>query len=144
MHVCSKKKLPVLPSGITSHVTATDMDRRKATLYENKAQILRKLIVQMSTFRQQINAEVPEAKSKSHDALAVSNASHTGASKLLLLTNTHQGKLQLLSRTEAQVFSCLTKSEPFYGWFFMDKLEPLISHRCASTSMPGYHVRQLI
>lgn len=32
----------------------------------------------MSTFSKQINAKVPEAKSKSHDVLAVSNASHTG------------------------------------------------------------------
>lgn len=64
----------------------------------------------MSTFCKWINVEVPEAKS--HDVLAVSNASQM-ASKLHLLTNTSQGKNTSGFQVNAQVSSCLTKSD-FY------------------------------
>lgn len=101
-----------------------------------------KLIAHMSTFCKWINAEVPEAKSKSHDALAVSNASQL-ASKLHLLTNTSQGKTTSGFQVNAQVFSCLNQERLLYVCVFTHKSEAFISHRCASVSPTGKHVRQL-
>lgn len=60
-----------------SHVT--DMDRRKATLQGNSTNFKKHDQTDCThvNFQQADQCVVPEAKSKSHDALAVSNASHT-------------------------------------------------------------------
>lgn len=113
--------------------------------YKIREEVIRKftkLIPHMSTFCKWLNVEVPEAKSKSHDVLTVSNASQM-ASKLHLLTNTSQGKATSGFQVNAQVFSCLNQEPLLYVCVFTHKSEAFISHRCASVSPTGKHVRQL-
>lgn len=87
-------------------------ERPRYKIREEITRKFTKLIPHKSTFCKWINVEVPEAKSKSHDVLTVSNASQM-ASKLHLLTNTSQGKPTSGFQVNAQMFSCPTKSD-FY------------------------------
>lgn len=97
----------------------------------------------MLMFCKPINVQVPEAKCKRHDVLAVSNASQV-ASKLRLQTNTSRGKLTSGFQVNAQVFSCRTESVFYVFASSTHKSEPFISHRCASVSSTGKQVRQLM
>lgn len=143
VHSCwAENRFSVLPSGIMPHFAVEHMDMRKTTLQD-------KDIICYGFFLgggnsahmnwQHVNKHysfLPEANSKSHDMLAVSNTSQS-ASKLHLLTNTSQRKTLTSCLQDKPESHISVSNDSFYmATSLLTNQGFSHRHRCGSVNYP--------